>query len=89
MREEGVLKIYSVWGFGQYKTKSGRQAVWKKVVYSRREAAPLFIFASLGDETDRGNNLRVNKAPFLLLTIFALGCFACSAGVNSPIHQFT
>ena len=56
------------------------------VVNSRQEAPCLFIFASLGDETD---NLRVNKPPFLLLTISALGCFACSAVVHSPIHQFT
>ena len=54
----------------------------------RWEAAPPFILASLGDETDRGNNLRVDKTPFLLLTISALGCFACSAALHSPIHQF-
>ena len=83
------MKIYSVWGLGQYKTKSGRRAVGRKVVYSGHEAAPLFILASLGDETDRESNLRVNKAPFLLLTISAVGCFACSAAVLSPIHQFT
>ena len=58
------MKIYSVWGLGQYKTKSRCQAVGRKVVYSRHEAAPLFILASLEDETGRGNNLRVNKAYF-------------------------
>ena len=40
-------------------------AVGRKVVYSRREAAPLFILASLGHETGRTNNLIVDKAPFL------------------------
>ena len=39
------------------------------VVNSIHEALYLFIFASLGDETDRGNNLRVKKAPFILLTV--------------------
>ena len=38
------------------------------VVNGRQEAPCLFNLASLGDETNRGNNLRVNKAPFLLLT---------------------
>ena len=47
-------------------------------VKGRPEVLCLFILASLGDETDRGNNLRVYKAPFLLLTISALGCFTCS-----------
>ena len=62
-------------------------AVGRKVVYSGQEAAPLFILASFGDETDRRNNLRVDKAPFLLLTISTLNGFACSAGVHSPIHN--
>ena len=59
------------------------------VVKSRQEVPFLFIFASLGDETDRGNNLRVDKTPILLLTISALGWFACSSVVQSPVHQFT
>ena len=91
MRERGFLKIDCVWGLGQYKTKSCCRADGQMVVNGRQEAPCLFTLASLGDETDRGNNLRVNKAPFLLLTISisALGCFACSTVVHSPIHQFT
>ena len=59
----------------------------EKVVYSGHEAAPLFTLASLGDETDRGNNLRVNKAPFLLLTspLWA----ALPAVQQSVVQQFT
>ena len=53
--EMGVLKIYSVCGLGQYKTKSGPQA---------DEVPCLLIFASLGDETGKGNNLRVKKHLF-------------------------
>ena len=76
---------------GQYKTKSCCWADGQMVVNGRQEAPCLFTLASLGDETHRGNNLRVNKAPFLLLTISisTLGCFACSTAVHSPIHQFT
>ena len=59
------------------------------VVNSRQEAVPLFILASQGDETDRGNNLRVSNTPFLLLTISALGCFACSSAVHSPPNYLT
>ena len=80
------MRIFGIRGLGEYKTKSGRWAVGRKVVYSGHEAASLFTLVNLGDETGRGNNLRVDKAPFLLLTISALGCFACSAGVHSPIH---
>ena len=60
------------------------------VVNSRQEALCLFIFASLGEETDRVNNLRGDKVLFfLVLTISTLGCFAYSTAVHSPIHQFT
>ena len=53
--KKGVLKIYSVWGLGQHKTKSWRRADGQMmVVNGRREAAPLSILASLGDETGRG-----------------------------------
>ena len=58
------MKIFRVRGLGSYKTKYWCQAVEQKVVYSRHEAPLLFILASLGDETGRGNNLRVNMAHF-------------------------
>ena len=84
MREKGVLKIYGIWCLGQYKTKSWRWADGQMVVNSRQEVPCLFILASLGDKTDRGNNLRVNRAPFLLLIRSALGSMA----VYSPIYLF-
>ena len=89
MREKGVLKICDVWGLGQYKTKAWCRADGQMVVKSRQEAPCLFNLASLGDETDRGNSLRVNKAPFLLLTISTLGCFTCSTVVYNTIYLFT
>ena len=89
MREKGVLKIYSVWGLGQYKTKSWHWADGQMVVNGRQEAPCLFILASLGDKTDRANNLRVNKAPFLLLMSSALGSFTYRAAVYSSIYLFT
>ena len=58
------MKIYGVWGLGQLQNKilaPGRWADGQMVVEGRQEALCLFILASLGDETDRGNNLRVNK----------------------------
>ena len=88
MREKGVLKIYGVWGLGQYKTKSWHRADGQMVVNGRQEVPCLFILASLGDKTERGNNLRVNKAPFLLLIMSAL-CNFTSSAVQRSIAQFT
>ena len=89
MREKGGLKTYGVWGLGQYKTKSWCQADGQMVVNGRQETSCLFILASLGDETDRGNNLRVNKAPFLLLISSTLGSITPRAAVYSSIYLFT
>ena len=77
--KKGVLKIYSVWGLGQYKTKSWRRADGQMVVNGRQEAPRLFILASLGDKTDRVNNLRVIKAPSPLLISSALGSITHSS----------
>ena len=89
MREKGVLKIYSICGLGQYKPKSWCWAERQMVVNGRQEAGCLLILASLGDKTDRANNLRVNKALFLLLICFPLGRFTHSKAVYSPIYLFT
>ena len=88
IREKGVLKIYSVWGLGQYKPNSWRLADGQVVVNGRQEASCLFILASLGDKTDRTNNLRVNKAPFLLLISSTLGSITPKAAVYSSIYLF-
>ena len=71
---KGILKIFGVRGW--VNTKQNPEGV-----FSGHEAPPLFILASLGDETGRTLNLRVNKAHFLLFIIFALGSFSRSTAV--------
>ena len=61
MRERGFWRyaVLGVW----VNTKQDPGAR-QKVVYSRREAPPLFTETGLGDTKDRACSLRVNKAPF-------------------------
>ena len=49
---KGVLKIYGVWGLGQYKAKSWRWADGQMIVNGRQEALCLLILATLGAKTE-------------------------------------
>ena len=63
-----------VWVNTKQNPDAYRTVGWK-VVYSRHEAPPLFTLGNLGEEAGRGNNLRVDKAPFLSLNISTLEMF--------------
>ena len=59
--------------FGVWVNIKQNPGTGQMVVKGRQEVLCLFILASLGDKTGKGNNLRVNKASFLLLVSSTLG----------------
>lgn len=83
---EGVFEDIGVWVWVSIKQNHGARQM---DVNGRQEVPCLFIFASLGDKTDRACNLRVNKAPFLLRISSTLGSLTSIAGICSPIYLFT